>query len=181
MSAVNGPLSDLPIDKGIHTSVPGRSYIETASVESVERFRDTLQLTQQNSAQNVTEVQQTTESEVVRTYGQIDRESLALANERALRGENVVDAVRNTGENGTVVDISRNQEGDMILDGLSALRDIFDSQTAAVANISSGSLSGTEQLIATQLEIVKFSLLMDVTSKLTGKSTQTFDTLMKGQ
>ncbi len=76
---------------------------------------------------------------------------------------------------------SQERHGDMILDGLSYLRDTFDRQTERVGGITSMPISGTEKLIATQVEIVKFTLLMDVTSKLTGKSTQTFDTLMKGQ
>jgi type III secretion system YscI/HrpB-like protein len=36
-------------------------------------------------------------------------------------------------------------------------------------------------LLAVQMEVVNFSMLVDVTSKLTGKSTQAFDTLLKGQ
>jgi hypothetical protein len=31
------------------------------------------------------------------------------------------------------------------------------------------------------MEMVNYSLLVDTTSKLTGKSTQSFDSLMKGQ
>lgn len=72
-------------------------------------------------------------------------------------------------------------KGDVILDGLSRLRSAFDGQADKVVDVSSSSVSGTEKLIDTQMEIVKYSLLMDVTSKLVGKSTQTFDTLMKGQ
>ncbi|EAV41320.1 hypothetical protein SIAM614_00979 [Stappia aggregata IAM 12614] len=72
-------------------------------------------------------------------------------------------------------------KGDIILDGLSWLRGAFDAQADKVAETSTASVSGTERLLETQMEIVKYSLLMDVTSKLVGKSTQTFDTLMKGQ
>jgi type III secretion system YscI/HrpB-like protein len=36
-------------------------------------------------------------------------------------------------------------------------------------------------LMSMQMEVVNYTLMVDVTSKLTGKSTQSFDTLMKGQ
>ncbi len=75
----------------------------------------------------------------------------------------------------------QNTTGQGILDGLSNLRGVFDNQEAAITGISSTSLSNSTQLINLQLEVVKYSMLMDVTSKLTGKATQSFDTLMKGQ
>ncbi len=75
----------------------------------------------------------------------------------------------------------QNTTGQGILDGLSRLRGVFDSQEAAITGISGSSLSNSTQLINLQLEVVKYSMLMDVTSKLTGKATQSFDTLMKGQ
>jgi type III secretion system YscI/HrpB-like protein len=69
--------------------------------------------------------------------------------------------------------------GDTILGGLSKLREIFDVQQAKLAGI--GYTDSASGLIAAQLEVVKYSMLVDVTSKLTGKATQSFDTLMKGQ
>ncbi|MEP3665288.1 MAG: EscI/YscI/HrpB family type III secretion system inner rod protein, partial [Roseibium sp.] len=103
--------------------------------------------------------------------------ALAVEKNRALRGLDLEKSVQGTEAASSVHD----SRGDTILDGLSRLRSTFDDQTARLGNISSQSMSGTEMLIATQVEVVKYSLLMDVTSKLTGKSTQTFDTLMKGQ
>ncbi|MEO9530044.1 hypothetical protein [Roseibium sp.] len=116
-------------------------------------------------------------SETVKTYGQMDADALAVEKNRALRGLDLEKSVQGTEAASSVHD----SRGDTILDGLSRLRSTFDDQTARLGNISSQSMSGTEMLIATQVEVVKYSLLMDVTSKLTGKSTQTFDTLMKGQ
>lgn len=116
-------------------------------------------------------------SDTPKTYGELDAEGANLENQRALRGLELDNTVARTNAGNTAED----NRGDLILDGLSHLRSAFDDQVARVGNISSQSMSGTENLIATQVEIVKFSLLMDVTSKLTGKSTQTFDTLMKGQ
>lgn len=76
--------------------------------------------------------------------------------------------------------------GQGIIDGLSRLRGVFDAQEQAITGISPADTAGTRltnsaELINLQLEVVKYSMLMDVTSKLAGKSTQTFDTLMKGQ
>ncbi len=92
-----------------------------------------------------------------------------------------------------VVDVAANAAaikapttGQGIVDGLSRLRGVFDTQEQAITGISSAGTGGTQltnsaDLINLQLEVVKYSMLMDVTSKLAGKSTQTFDTLMKGQ
>jgi len=112
-----------------------------------------------------------------KTYGQMDAEARAVEKERALRGLELDRPVQATNAENAVQD----SRGDMILDGLSRLRNTFDEQTANINGITSQPMGTTEKLIATQVEIVKYSLLMDVTSKLTGKSTQTFDTLMKGQ
>lgn len=69
--------------------------------------------------------------------------------------------------------------GDTILNGFSKLREVFDVQQAKLAGI--GYTDSASGLIVAQLEVVKYSMLVDVTSKLTGKATQSFDTLMKGQ
>jgi type III secretion system YscI/HrpB-like protein len=69
--------------------------------------------------------------------------------------------------------------GDAILGGLSRLREAFDAQQNRLGQLADAS-TGSE-LIAVQLEVVQYSMLVDVTSKLTGKATQSFDTLMKGQ
>ena len=69
--------------------------------------------------------------------------------------------------------------GDAILGGLSRLRETFDVQQARLGQMVNGSTAA--ELVAVQLEVVQYSMLVDVTSKLTGKATQSFDTLMKGQ
>jgi type III secretion system YscI/HrpB-like protein len=73
------------------------------------------------------------------------------------------------------------QAGDTILEGLQKLRGVFDAQQARINAVMSEPNVDFQTLMALQMEVVKFSLLVDVTSKLTGKSTQAFDTLMKGQ
>ncbi len=76
--------------------------------------------------------------------------------------------------------------GDGIIDGLSKLRGVFDAQEQAITGVSRLDVDGTRltnstELITLQFEMVKYSMLMDVTSKFAGKATQTMDALMKGQ
>lgn len=71
--------------------------------------------------------------------------------------------------------------GDLILDGLQKLRGAFDARQGKVAKLADGAPIDTNTLLSMQVEVVNYTLLVDVTSKLTGKSTQAFDTLMKGQ
>ena len=42
-------------------------------------------------------------------------------------------------------------------------------------------ITDMKTLLAVQMETVNYSVLVDVTSKLTGKSTQAFESLLKGQ
>lgn len=71
--------------------------------------------------------------------------------------------------------------GDLILEGLSRLRGTFDSQISSInAHLADPDLS-VNKMMAMQMEVAQFSLLVDVTSKLAGKTTQSIDTLMKGQ
>jgi type III secretion system YscI/HrpB-like protein len=72
-------------------------------------------------------------------------------------------------------------DGDTILGGLSKLRGTFDARHARINEILSSKSVDTNTLLAMQMEVAQYSLLVDVSSKLTGKSTQSLDTLMKGQ
>jgi type III secretion system YscI/HrpB-like protein len=69
----------------------------------------------------------------------------------------------------------------MILQGLQKLRGVFDQQNTKIGAIMDNQMIDSRSLLAMQVEVVNFSLLVDVTSKLTGKATQSFETLMKGQ
>lgn len=71
--------------------------------------------------------------------------------------------------------------GEAILSGLERLRTVFDSQIGAVAAQSEGARMDVASMMALQAEVVKYSVLVDVSSKLAGKSTQAMDSLMKGQ
>lgn len=71
--------------------------------------------------------------------------------------------------------------GDMILNGIQKLRTTFDERQARVAEIMESKELDASTLLSMQVEMVNYTMLIDITSKLTGKSTQSFDTLMKGQ
>lgn len=71
--------------------------------------------------------------------------------------------------------------GDTILNGLQNLRGAFDKQEARINNLASARAADTNTLLSMQMEVAKFSVLVDVTSKLTGKSTQALESLLKGQ
>nr|WP_283814287.1 type III secretion system inner rod subunit SctI [Bradyrhizobium liaoningense] len=71
--------------------------------------------------------------------------------------------------------------GDTILHGLQNLRGVFDKQEARINNLASARAADTNTLLSMQMEVAKFSVLVDVTSKLTGKSTQALESLLKGQ
>jgi type III secretion system YscI/HrpB-like protein len=71
--------------------------------------------------------------------------------------------------------------GEAILHGLENIRSAFGAQEARLNNLMSRPAADTNTLLAMQMEVTKFSVLVDVTSKLVGKSTQAFESLLKGQ
>lgn len=71
--------------------------------------------------------------------------------------------------------------GDMILQGIQQLRGVFDVREAHIAELMNTDTISANQLMAMQMEVTNFTLLVDISSKLTGKATQALDTLMKGQ
>ena len=77
--------------------------------------------------------------------------------------------------------VSPAQGGDSILDGLQKLRTVFDKQQGRINQIMASPVTDMKTLLAVQMEVVNFTVLVDVTSKLTGKSTQAFESLLKGQ
>ncbi|WP_298959711.1 type III secretion system inner rod subunit SctI [uncultured Methylobacterium sp.] len=76
---------------------------------------------------------------------------------------------------------ARPSEGDAILGGLQRLRGTFEARHDRIGALMRGSAVDTETLLSMQMEIAQYTLLVDVSSKLTGKTTQSLDTLMKGQ
>ncbi len=111
----------------------------------------------------------------------------AVDAERAAQGPTAPErqrAIDTLGLNAVAADGVRT--GDGILGGLSALRGVFDAQQARVNEVLStesigGTAAASATLMAAQFELVQYTMLVDVTSKLTGKATQSVDTLIKGQ
>lgn len=75
----------------------------------------------------------------------------------------------------------RPREGDAILGGLQRLRGTLDARHTRIGSLMEGNSVDTNSLIAIQMEVAQYTLLVDVSSKLTGKATSSLDTLMKGQ
>ncbi|WP_284262729.1 EscI/YscI/HrpB family type III secretion system inner rod protein [Roseicyclus amphidinii] len=72
--------------------------------------------------------------------------------------------------------------GDAILSGLEQLRGVFDRSLGNVSSIAEGNaVMSIGQMVELQAQVTQFSLLVDVSSKLAGKSTQAMDSLMRGQ
>lgn len=76
---------------------------------------------------------------------------------------------------------TRRGDGDAILGGLQRLRGVFDAHEARINEALSGNVTDANTLFAVQLEMARYTMLIEVSSKLTGKSTQAFETLLKGQ
>lgn len=104
--------------------------------------------------------------------GGIGGTQVAGANDRARQGLDL---------QGVSANVAPPTGGDMILDGIQKMRGVFDAHEARIGSIMNGSTTSATALMDMQMELANFSLLVDVASKLTGKSTQIFDTLMKGQ
>lgn len=71
--------------------------------------------------------------------------------------------------------------GNSILNGLEQLRSVFDSQYDSVGGRLQGTTLDAGAMMALQADIVEYSVLVDVSSKLAGKVTMAVDSLMKGQ
>lgn len=120
---------------------------------------------------------------LARQSGQADAATAAAAPAQAASAD--LDAQtrarRGLGLDGTGRAEGTATDGDMILDGLQRLRGVFDAREARVSEMMNRTTLDANTMIAVQMEMTNFTLLVDITSKLTGKSTQAFDTLMKGQ
>lgn len=71
--------------------------------------------------------------------------------------------------------------GNSILNGLEQLRSVFDNQYGGVNSHLQGTRLDANAMMALQADIVEYSVLIDVSSKLAGKVTMAIDSLMKGQ
>ncbi|WP_378940838.1 EscI/YscI/HrpB family type III secretion system inner rod protein [Mesorhizobium sp. ANAO-SY3R2] len=146
-------------------TIPASDAARTIPAQQVDAFKDALQ------RQAVDQPAATQQSGPVAVSASPPAQAELDAQARARRG---------LGLEG-VEGASRSEPGDMILDGLQKLRGVFDAREARVSELMKSSSVDASMLMAVQMEITNFTLLVDISSKLTGKSTQALDTLMKGQ
>ncbi|NIZ12011.1 EscI/YscI/HrpB family type III secretion system inner rod protein [Phaeobacter sp. HF9A] len=71
--------------------------------------------------------------------------------------------------------------GQTILSGLERMRSVFDDKIGGIGNRMEHTEMSVQAMVSLQAEVVEYSVLVDVSSKLAGKSTQAMDSLMKGQ
>lgn len=71
--------------------------------------------------------------------------------------------------------------GNSILNGLEQLRSVFDGQYGSINDKVQGTNYDVHAMMSLQADIVEYSVLVDVSSKLAGKVTMAIDSLMKGQ
>jgi type III secretion system YscI/HrpB-like protein len=64
---------------------------------------------------------------------------------------------------------------------LEQLRSVFDSQYDSVGSKLQGTTLDVTAMMQLQADLVEYSVLVDVSSKLAGKVTTAVDSLMKGQ
>lgn len=121
-------------------------------------------------ATNASQTAQTVQAAQAAQATQASQSTDALRARRALE----LDSAKATGS-------SPAAEGDAILKGLEGLRGQFDRSLGRVNTVLGAQNVDAKTLLAVQVEVVNFTMMVDMTSKLTGKSTQTLDSLMKGQ
>ncbi|WP_417277774.1 hypothetical protein [Celeribacter sp.] len=80
-----------------------------------------------------------------------------------------------------VVGAAEGAPGQTILSGLERLRGAFDGKIGSVGARMENTEMSVQAMVSLQAEVVEYSVLVDVSSKLAGKSTQAMDSLMKGQ
>ena len=86
-----------------------------------------------------------------------------------------------SGLSGPKNEVDEARPGDAILSGLGRMRSVFSKQEAGLANTMASTSASVESMLHLQMNMVQYSLLIDVASKITGKLTQSVDSLVKGQ
>lgn len=71
--------------------------------------------------------------------------------------------------------------GDTILGGMQKMRGFFDIRQHNISNVTHSNLVDSQTLLTMQKEVFQYTMLLDISSKLTGKASQVVDQLMKGQ
>ncbi len=71
--------------------------------------------------------------------------------------------------------------GDTILSGLKKLQGEFSEKQAGLVRDIDAPATSTNALLKLQMDMVQYTLMIDIASKITGKMTQAVDSLTKGQ
>jgi type III secretion system YscI/HrpB-like protein len=158
-------------DLATQTGTPKIGRIE-ASNATGQRFAAAMEKADTNSATGQQPVDATTNVISSKPVTDTAGGATADAAERARRGLNL-DPAQATQQ--------KPAHGETILNGLQNIRGVFGAQETRINNLMSRPAADTNTLLAMQVEVTKFSVLVDVTSKLVGKSTQAFESLLKGQ
>ena len=143
----------------------------TRNAESLKQRATAFDAALSRQSGTVPSGQQPTQLAQAETTGQASGVDAAGSTERARRGLELEGAR----------EVGKTTGGDLILDGLQKLRANFDQRHAKVSEMMKSNVVDASTLLAMQVEVVNYTMMIDLTSKLTGKSTQSFDTLMKGQ
>jgi type III secretion system YscI/HrpB-like protein len=151
----------------VASATPLGSAAPVPAADRVQLFEDAMQ--RQNGAAAATTQAPMVAQPPVAGAAQVDA---AGALDRARQG---------LGLQGTPAVVPPPASGDMILEGMQKLRGVFDKSEGRVSEVMSRAGTDAGSLMQMQLELTNFTLLVDLSSKLTGKTTQVFDTLMKGQ
>ena len=75
----------------------------------------------------------------------------------------------------------QSRPGDAILSGLGRIQSVFAQQEAGLAATMESTNVSVGSMLQLQMNMVQYSVLIDVASKITGKLTQSVDSLVKGQ
>lgn len=175
----HGPLGQFPLDPATGAGRPQTGLLDGLSVQ---RFEDAMRAAGAGNDPQVATVAEPQRIAQVQGVGSITDARPVSGVEPA--GQ-VTPVDRTSAAERAVLGLDLDADagpGQSILDGLGRLRGIFDGQLDGVARYSGGSeMMDVTTMMNLQAEVVKYTVLVDVTSKLAGKSTQALDALMKGQ
>ncbi len=148
----------------------GEGFRKAANPQSASAFEDSL------ARQGVTPAQNPANQDPAKIAADPKAAAVDPASDAAGR-----ERVRRSLELDGAKPAATSTSGDTILGGLQKLRGVFDDRNTRLNAIMKSNVVDTNALLAMQMEVAQYTILVDVSSKLTGKATQSLDTLMKGQ
>ena len=181
----------LPLDPSVWQQPAGRQPFSSSGTDSVTAFQDAMRnagirdaTPPVNALQGVHGVQGVQVVQLVPPAGVVTDVPLVSVPVQGVSDGSQLDSARDRAVEGLGLPGEPESEvgaGQSILDGLERLRGLFDGQIGDVNSRIENARFDAGDLMRVQAEVVTFSVMVDVSSKLAGKSTQAMDTLMKGQ